>query len=134
MDYDTELANLEYDGISPEDVEAAKNGNLEPAKFPFIVFSVAVTMDIINIVDVGTASTLINILFTPILYVYLRKEVRHMKSLKKWVGKRAAAVLGGELIPVVNVIPWWSFFVYKVYKKRCQQTEKIQNFIESFAK
>ncbi len=134
MDQETELALLEADGISPEDIEAAQNGGLAPAEFPFVVFSVAITMDIINLADVGTASTLINILFIPILYAYLRKEVRYMKSLKKWAAKRMAAAVGAELVPFVNMVPWWSIFVYKVYKQRCQQTEKIQNFVESFAK
>ena len=131
---DNELANLEYDGVNEEDINAVKNGEAEPAGFPFIVFSAAVVKDIVDIASLGMVGVLMNIVFVPILYIYLRKEARYMKNLKKWVARRVVATLGAELVPIVNMVPWWTIFVYKVYKKRKGQTERIQNFIESFAK
>ena len=135
MDYDTELATLKADGIEQEDIDAAKSGNLEHPNFPITVFSAAVTKDIINIAGVVTAGflgTVTNIIFTPILYVYLRKEIRVMKSLKKQATKRFIVAGTGETIPVINMIPWWSVFVYQTYKKRQQHHGKILNFVESF--
>ena len=135
-DYDTELANLEHEGISPEDIEAARNVGMENSdKFPVIVFSAAVTKDIIDIIDiVGIVGAIINILALPLLYLYLRGQVKQMRSLKKWVYKRMLGSGVAEFVPILNMVPWWSIMVYRTWQKKRQHSGKIMDFVESFAK
>ena len=135
MDYDTELANLEHEGISPEDIEAARNGGMENSdKFPVIVFSAAVTKDIIDIASLGTVGAIINIFAVPLLYLYLRSQIKLMRSLKKWAYKKMRGSGVAEFVPILNMVPWWSIMVYRTWQKKRQHSGKIMDFVESFAK
>ena len=135
MDYDTELANLEAEGIGEEDIEAARNVGMENSdKFPVIVFSAAVTKDIIDIASLGTVGAIINIFALPLLYLYLRGQVKQMRSLKKWAYKRMLGSGVAEFVPILNMVPWWSIMVYRTWQKKRQHSGKIMDFVESFAK
>ena len=134
-DYDTELANLEAEGIGEEDIEAARNVGMENSdKFPVIVFSAAVTKDIIDIASLGTVGAIINIFALPLLYLYLRGQVKQMRSLKKWAYKRMLGSGVAEFVPILNMVPWWSIMVYRTWQKKRQHSGKIMDFVESFAK
>ena len=129
MDYDTELANLEYDGISPEDVEAVKNGQATHQGFPHIPFAAAVTKDIVDIVSIGTIGIFINIIVVPILYAYVNTKlsINKRRMYRKFIRKAL-----GEFIPVWSAFSFWTFFVWRAHKETNRKVGKTLSFLESF--
>ncbi|MBI2052299.1 MAG: hypothetical protein HYT38_01295 [Candidatus Sungbacteria bacterium] len=130
-DYDTELANLQYDGINPEDVETAKNNRLEPPIFPVIIFCLAVVKDITDMVSLGTIGIIVNIIVAPVFFFYLWGKVGFIKK-KLWRWLISTIVL--EFIPGISFVPMSTIFVLRAHATERKKIEKVLNFIESFAK
>lgn len=131
MDYDTELANLEYDGISPEEIDAAKNGQVEKHNFPYIVFAAALTKDIVDIATLGATGIVTNLLTLPIIYLYVRKN---MSFGKRKLYRRLIRKGVKEFIPLWSAVSFWSIFVWRAHKEENKKVGRVLNFIESFAK
>ncbi|MFY9493027.1 MAG: hypothetical protein WAP55_00870 [Minisyncoccia bacterium] len=131
MDQETELAMLEADGISQEEIDTAKNGQVKEHNFPYMVFTAALTKDIVDIVTLGTTGLVTNLLTLPIIYLYVRKN---MNFGKRRLYKRLIRKGVGEFIPVWSAVSFWSIFVWRAHQKENTRIGRVLNFIESFAK
>ncbi len=131
MDYEQEVENLESEGITKEDIEGAKINIPEKPEFPFLIFMLAVTKDIVDWVGLGVAGTIVNIIVAPIMFLYLRGKVGYVQ---KWIYRKYVFTMILEFIPFINLIPQNAIFVIRAHLKENEQVDKVLTFIESSAK
>lgn len=134
MDKREEKAELEAEGITEEELEKIKEGEIEEPVFPYMVFTAAIIKDLIDIVELfgivtlGLIGTTINIFMAPIIYTYVAKNLSLSKKklYKRLIGKALA-----EFIPILSSFSFWTFFVWRAYKGEKRRMEKAINFLEA---
>ncbi len=130
--YNEELENLESEGLEEEDIEQARIEKPESPDFPFLIFLLALTKDIIDWLDGGIILGVIaNIVITPIMFLYMRNKIGYVQ---RWMYRRYIFTAILEFIPFINLIPQNAIFVVRAHLKEYEQVDKVLSFIESFAK
>src|SRR3989338_7727545 len=132
MEREEFLENLDADGIEEEDLESFEGKAPEKPEFPFLMFALGVTKDIIDALDgVGIIGAIANVFTATILFFYMWGKVGFVrkKLYKKFV---FTAICG--FIPVLNTFfPESSFFVFLSYLQEQKQVGKIIEYFEKFA-
>lgn len=134
----------EYD-LEENDAAELKGNLPEKPGFPFLMFALGLTKDIIDACDaVGIIGAIINVVIVIIFFFYFwkhsigssdKKVARSVaKSLKKKIMKRYAGAGICEFIPLLNLVPFYSLLVYFVYKKENEGVNKIISFYDAFEK
>lgn len=131
---------------SKEDVEVLTSAAPEKWDFPFIVFSMAVFVDLIDFAELsGFAwfiTVVIKVIFIAILWFWLLGKLnglfragskaafkgsssfaqQQLKTasktyLRKYLSRRAVAIIIVNFIPVVSILASWAFFIFLAQKR-----------------
>lgn len=114
--------------LGEEDFEEIRINLPTRPSFPIHIFTLALIKDISDIYSVGLLGTFTNIIAMLVIRLWLFGKVGF---IQKYLYKRFIFALILEFIPFINVIPQWSFFVWKGHFKERKRIDKI---LESIAK
>ncbi len=123
MDYEQEVENLESEGVTKEEIEGAKTNPPEKPEFPFLIFMLAATKDIVDWVGLSVGGMIANVIVIPIMFFHYRGKASYVK--RQAYKRMTMAVIVG-FIPVVNMfVPEWSLFVIMTYLKGSSLAGKL---------
>jgi hypothetical protein len=131
---DSELTELTAEGITEEEIESVRKGDIREPVFPYIIFTAAIMKDTIDIIEIlgvftfGIMGIITNMFMVPLVYNYVNQN---LSLSKKFIYKRLIGKAIIEFVPYLEGFSFWTFFVWRVHKKEKKKMEKALNFIES---
>jgi hypothetical protein len=137
MDKEEALENLEENDVE-EDTDKPKEDLPKKPEFPFLIFSLAITKDILDACDgVGVIGGIANVIISPILFLYCNGSIASSKKTKKGMKmnyKRYITLTIVGFIPIINTItPESSYLVYATHSERVKKYEAAINEYEMAA-
>ena len=132
MDNQKELAELTAEGLTEEEVEAVKRGDIKEPIFPVMIFAAALTKDILDIIEVlgvftfGIIGIITNTFMVPLIYTYVNTNL----SLSgKYIYKRLIGKAVAEFVPFLSAVSFWSLFVWRAHNREKNKMEKVLSII-----
>ncbi|MEK7565216.1 MAG: hypothetical protein AAB394_01910 [Patescibacteria group bacterium] len=128
---ENEIAELTAEGITEEEIEAVRKGDIKEPVFPVMVFTAAILKDLIDIIELlgvftfGIIGSIMNVFMTPLIYAYVNK----LSLTKRFIYKRLIGKAIIEFIPVLESFSFWTFFVWRVYNREKKKMEKVLNIM-----
>ena len=117
--------------LEEEDFEELQARMPQRPSFPTGVFLVALAKDSIDIFSVlftfGLLGTIVNIFAWIILRIWLMGKVSFIKQrlYRKFIGR-----VVWEFVPLLNIVPWWTIFVFRAYALENETLNKIFGAVE----
>lgn len=125
---DNENAELIAEGLTEEEIEGVRNGDIKEPIFPTMVFTAAILKDFIDIIELlgvftfGIIGSIMNVFMVPLIYNYVNNNLNLSKKViyKRFIGK---AII--EFIPVLEGFSFWTFFVWRAHRNEKKKMEKV---------
>ena len=126
-------AELIAEGLTEEEIEGVRNGDIKEPAFPYMVFSAAVVKDTIDVIellmgelDLGIIGIIMNTFMVPLVYNYVNTEL----SLSgKYLYKRLIGKAMAEFTPILKDLSFWTFFVWRAHNREKKKMEKVLSII-----
>lgn len=139
------LQELEKNNLEEGDIAELKGELPEKPTFPFLMFTLGLTKDILDCCDgIGAIGAIANVAFFVIFFFYFwkhsigssdKKAVKEMgKTLRKKIIKRYAVSGTCEFIFLLNLIPFYSLLVLWAYEKESGMVSSLVSMYDKFEK
>ncbi len=129
-----------------EDVADFIDSAPEKMDFPFVIFTIALVVDILDISEFSGfayfVTAIIKVLFTAIIWIWLlgklnglfrvgsrvafkgsqsavqqKAKTASKQFLRKYLSRRAVAIIIVNFIPVISILASWAFFIFLAYNR-----------------
>lgn len=123
-----EIAELTAEGLTEEEIEGVRNGDIKEPVFPTMVFTAAILKDLIDIIELlgvftfGIIGSITNIFIVPLVYTYVNTKL----SLSgRYIYKRLIGKAIIEFIPILEGFSFWTLFVWRAHNREKKKMEKV---------
>ncbi|MDP3800200.1 MAG: hypothetical protein Q8Q90_02135 [bacterium] len=129
---DNELAELTAEGLTEEEIESVKNGDIKEPVFPIMIFTAALTKDILDIIEAlgvftfGIIGIITNTFMVPLIYAYVNTN---LSLSQKYIYKRLIGKAVVEFVPWLSAVSFWSLFVWRAHNREKKKMEKVLNIM-----
>lgn len=118
------------DTLDEEDFEELKEASLERSFFPITTLICAILKDFTDIFSLGILGTFINIIAWAVIRLYVIKRPNY---IKRRLNRRYIGTIITEFIPLVNIFPSWTYFVWRAYSMEHKRLDQIFTAMEKIA-
>lgn len=124
---DNGIAELTAEGITEEEIEAVRRGDIKEPTFPIMVFTAAILKDLVDVIELlgvftfGIIGIIMNIFMVPLIYNYVNK----LSLSKRFIYKRLIGKAIVEFIPILEGLSFWTFFVWRAHRREKKKMEKV---------
>ncbi|MDP3764721.1 MAG: hypothetical protein Q8Q95_03830 [bacterium] len=123
-----EQNELEAEGLTEEEIEGVKNGDIKEPVFPTMIFAAALTKDTLDIIEAlwvvtfGIIGTITNTFMVPLVYTYVNTN---LNLSRRYIYKRLIGKAIAEFVPYLSAVSFWSLFVWKAHQREKKKMEKV---------